>query len=47
MLLHTTIIFYLYVQDIADEQFAEATVGYTNLESAKLYQQLFDTPYFK
>ena len=34
-------------RDIAQEQFAEATIGYSNLESAYLYQQLFDTPYFR
>lgn len=34
-------------RDIALGQFAEATIGYSNLESAYLYQQLFDTPYFR
>lgn len=33
--------------DIALEQFAESTIGFDNVESAKVWQQLFDTPYFK
>ena len=33
--------------DIAREQFSETTIGYRNLETASLFQQLFDTPYFR
>ena len=31
----------------AREQFSETTIGYRDLESASLLQQLFDTPYFR
>ncbi|KAF8823021.1 putative glycerol-3-phosphate dehydrogenase (gpdh), partial [Cardiosporidium cionae] len=34
-------------KDVADEQFCEATIGYTDMESAIIWQQLLDTPYFK
>jgi len=34
-------------KDIAEEQFAEATIGYEEIESAHLFQQLFHTPYFR
>jgi len=34
-------------KDVALEEFAEATIGYTSTESARIFQQLFDTPYFK
>ena len=33
--------------DIGKEQFSETTIGYRNLETASLFQQLFDTPYFR
>jgi len=33
--------------DVAREQFCEATIGYEDVDSAQLLQQLFDTPYFR
>uniref|UniRef100_A0A3S8V2W7 Glycerol-3-phosphate dehydrogenase [NAD(+)] n=1 Tax=Nephromyces sp. MMRI TaxID=2496275 RepID=A0A3S8V2W7_9APIC len=34
-------------KDIADEQFSETTLGYSDQESAVVWQQLLDTKYFK
>uniref|UniRef100_A0A3S8V2S4 Glycerol-3-phosphate dehydrogenase [NAD(+)] n=1 Tax=Cardiosporidium cionae TaxID=476202 RepID=A0A3S8V2S4_9APIC len=34
-------------KDVADGQFSETTIGYTDMESAMIWQQLLDTPYFK
>lgn len=34
-------------KDIANEQFSESTIGYANIESASILQQLFDRPYFR
>jgi len=33
--------------DIAKEQFSETTIGYDDIETGKLFQQLFDRPYFR
>lgn len=33
--------------DVANEQFAETTIGYEDVETAQVFQLLFDTPYFK
>ncbi|KAF8822606.1 putative glycerol-3-phosphate dehydrogenase (gpdh), partial [Cardiosporidium cionae] len=38
---------YAMLQDVADGQFSETTIGYTDMESAMIWQQLLDTPYFK
>eukprot|EP01066_Platyproteum_vivax_P008094 Platyproteum_vivax@DN3325_c0_g1_i1.p1 len=34
-------------KDVALEQFSESTVGYKAIESAAIWQQVFDSPYFK
>jgi len=34
-------------KNIAARQFSETTLGYTDIETAKIWQQLFDTPYFR
>nr|AZL94321.1 glucose-6-phosphate 1-dehydrogenase [Nephromyces sp. MMRI] len=33
-------------KDVAKEQFCEATIGYHTKDSALIWQQLFDTPFF-
>uniref|UniRef100_A0A3Q8UBN6 Glycerol-3-phosphate dehydrogenase [NAD(+)] n=1 Tax=Nephromyces sp. MMRI TaxID=2496275 RepID=A0A3Q8UBN6_9APIC len=34
-------------KDVAKEEFSEATIGFDDKESADVWQQLFDKPYFK
>lgn len=34
-------------EGVAKEEFSETTIGYEDIESAQLFQALFDTPYFR
>lgn len=34
-------------EGVAREEFSETTIGYDDIESAQLFQQLFDMPYFR